>query len=60
MNGILAGYTDHTTIEHNKVYDLPYSGISVGWGWGLTDQGGDTNYPGNPGACPGGLGSAPP
>ena len=47
--GILAGYTDHTTIEHNKVYDLPYSGISVGWGWGLTDQGGDSNYPGNQG-----------
>lgn len=45
--GILAGYTDHTTITHNKVYDLPYTGISVGWGWGLTDQGGDTNYPGN-------------
>ncbi|MDQ1574573.1 MAG: hypothetical protein QOH44_2132 [Actinomycetota bacterium] len=47
--GILATYTDHTTIEHNRVYDLPYSGISVGWGWGLTDQGGDTNYPGNSG-----------
>ena len=47
--GILAGYTDHTTIEHNDVYDLPYSGISVGWGWGLTDQGGDSNYPGNSG-----------
>ncbi|WP_200949531.1 discoidin domain-containing protein [Leifsonia sp. Root227] len=47
--GILAGYTDHTTIEHNRVYDLPYSGISVGWGWGLTDKGGDTNYPGNSG-----------
>ncbi|MDQ1569870.1 MAG: hypothetical protein QOF79_544 [Actinomycetota bacterium] len=47
--GILATYTDHTTIEHNKVYDLPYSGISVGWGWGLTDQGGDYNYPGNSG-----------
>ncbi|MFC4031569.1 discoidin domain-containing protein [Streptomyces polygonati] len=47
--GILAGYTDHTVITHNKVYDLPYSGISVGWGWGLTDQGGDTNYPGNSG-----------
>ncbi|MDQ1549426.1 MAG: hypothetical protein QOD27_1084, partial [Microbacteriaceae bacterium] len=47
--GILTTYTDHTTIEHNKVYNLPYSGISVGWGWGLTDQGGDTNYPGNSG-----------
>jgi hypothetical protein len=47
--GILAGYTDHTVITHNKVYNLPYSGISVGWGWGLTDAGGDTNYPGNSG-----------
>jgi chitodextrinase len=47
--GILAGYTDHTVITHNKVYNLPYSGISVGWGWGLTDKGGDTNYPGNSG-----------
>ena len=47
--GIFDGYTDHTVITHNKVYDLPYSGISVGWGWGLTDPGGDTNYPGNSG-----------
>ncbi|MGW1541690.1 discoidin domain-containing protein [Streptomyces sp. NPDC002309] len=47
--GILAGYTDHTVITHNKVYDLPYSGISVGWGWGLTDKGGNTNYPTNGG-----------
>jgi hypothetical protein len=47
--GILAGYTAYTTIEHNLVSDLPYSGISVGWGWGLTDQGGDSNYPGNSG-----------
>jgi hypothetical protein len=47
--GIMAAYTDHTVITHNKVYDLPYSGISVGWGWGLTDKGGDINYPGNSG-----------
>ncbi|MFF3750591.1 discoidin domain-containing protein [Streptomyces sp. NPDC002018] len=47
--GILAGYTDHTVITHNKVYDLPYSGISVGWGWGLTDQGGNSAYPDNAG-----------
>jgi hypothetical protein len=47
--GIFAGYTDHTVIEHNKVTDLPYTGISVGWGWGLTDQGGNTNYPTNGG-----------
>ena len=47
--GILAGYTDSTVITHNKVYDLPYSGISVGWGWGLTDQGGNPAYPNNAG-----------
>ncbi|MEW1773627.1 discoidin domain-containing protein [Streptomyces sp. NPDC086777] len=47
--GILAGYTDTTVITHNKVHDLPYSGISVGWGWGLTDQGGNSAYPGNAG-----------
>lgn len=31
--GIFVGYTDHTVIEHNELYDLPYTGISVGWGW---------------------------
>ncbi|TDD63412.1 carbohydrate-binding protein [Kribbella antibiotica] len=44
---IMAGYTEHTVIEHNTIRDLPYSGISLGWGWGNTDVGGDTNYPGN-------------
>jgi hypothetical protein len=47
--GVFAGYTDHTVITHNKDYDLPYSGISVGWDWGLTDKCGDSNYPGNSG-----------
>ncbi len=31
--GIMAGYTDTTVIEHNELTDMPYSGISVGWGW---------------------------
>jgi chitodextrinase len=47
--GIFAGYTEHTVISHNKVHNLPYSGISVGWGWGMLDQGGDTNSPDNNG-----------
>jgi hypothetical protein len=38
--GIFAGYTEATLIAHNEVYDLPYSGISIGWGWGETDAGG--------------------
>lgn len=34
--GILAGYVRDVTIEHNELYDLSYSGISVGWGWTAT------------------------
>ena len=38
--GIFAGYTDGTVIAHNEICNLPYSGISVGWGWGEEDAGG--------------------
>ena len=38
--GVFAGYTNGTTIEHCEFYDLPYSAISVGWGWGELDAGG--------------------
>ncbi|MBQ9200854.1 MAG: right-handed parallel beta-helix repeat-containing protein [Bacteroidales bacterium] len=31
--GIIAGYVRDFLIEHNEVFELPYSGISVGWGW---------------------------
>ncbi len=31
---ILAYYTGETTIAHNEIIDVPYTGISVGWGWG--------------------------
>jgi len=44
-NGIFVGYTTHTVIDHNAVSHMPYSAISVGWGWGVPDQGGaDTRY----------------
>ncbi|MFC0214749.1 Ig-like domain-containing protein [Paenibacillus chartarius] len=32
-----AGYVENTHITHNEIFDLPYSGISLGWGWGLAD-----------------------
>jgi hypothetical protein len=38
--GIFVGYTQRTTLAHNEIHDLPYSGISVGWGWGEEDAGG--------------------
>jgi hypothetical protein len=31
--GIGVGYASGISIEHNEVSDLPYTGISVGWGW---------------------------
>ena len=34
--GILAGYVSDTRIEHNEICEIPYSGISVGWGWTKT------------------------
>ncbi|MGB2819489.1 MAG: right-handed parallel beta-helix repeat-containing protein [Phycisphaerae bacterium] len=38
--GIFVGYTDGTLIAHNELRNLPYTGISVGWGWGEEDAGG--------------------
>lgn len=33
--GICAGYVAYNTISHNEIENLPYTGISVGWGgWG--------------------------
>lgn len=34
--GILAGYVSDITIAHNQVCEVPYSGISLGWGWTQT------------------------
>lgn len=31
--GIGVGYARQIVIEHNEVTDLPYTGISLGWGW---------------------------
>jgi hypothetical protein len=31
--GIGAGYVRNARIENNEICDVPYTGISVGWGW---------------------------
>ena len=31
--GIGVGYARNVSIGHNEVFNLPYTGISVGWGW---------------------------
>lgn len=30
---ICAYFSNATTISHNDIYNVPYTGISVGWGW---------------------------
>ncbi|MBB6731851.1 discoidin domain-containing protein [Cohnella zeiphila] len=35
--GIFAGFVDGIAIEHNEVAYVPYTGISVGWGWTGSD-----------------------
>ena len=38
--GVFIGYTQRTTVANNEIRDLPYTGVSVGWGWGEEDAGG--------------------
>ena len=48
--GIYIGFTTRTTVSHNDIQDVPWSGIAVGWGWGLLDEGA---FPGLPNATQG-------
>ncbi len=36
--GIIAGYPENIIIAHNDLYNMPYSGISVGFGWTSKDN----------------------
>lgn len=33
--GITGGYVSHLTIDHCEIDETHYTGISIGWGWGL-------------------------
>ena len=48
--GIYVGFTTGTVVTHNTVMHTPWSGLAIGWGWGLLD---DPSFPGVPGAVPG-------
>ena len=43
--GILAGYVGNTSISYNTMVNLPYSGISLGWGWGFNGSEVNGAYP---------------
>jgi hypothetical protein len=47
---IFVGFTTGTVITHNTISHTPWSGVAIGWGWGLFDKG---SFPGLPGAVPG-------
>jgi len=38
--GIWIGYASRTLIAHNELFDLPYTAISNGWGWGVVSYAG--------------------
>ncbi len=48
--GITIGFAEYTKVMRNTIVDVPWTGISIGWGWGLLDQG---SFPGLPNATSG-------
>ncbi|MEO3807371.1 ricin-type beta-trefoil lectin domain protein [Sphaerisporangium sp. B11E5] len=41
---VVTTYVTTATISHNEVYNLPYTGMSIGYGWGSNDAGGSNHY----------------
>ncbi|MGW4638935.1 ricin-type beta-trefoil lectin domain protein [Sphaerisporangium sp. NPDC004334] len=41
---VLPTYVSTALISHNEVYNLPYTGMSIGYGWGANEPGGNTSY----------------
>jgi hypothetical protein len=52
--GIYVGFAARTLVRHNDVDGVPWSGIALGWGWGLYDPG---SFPGLPNATSGEWGT---
>ena len=36
--GITAFYSRGLRLMHNEIFDIPYTGISIGWGWSFAQQ----------------------
>ncbi|MDX8051793.1 RICIN domain-containing protein [Lentzea sp. BCCO 10_0798] len=41
---VLNTYVNTATVSHNEIYNMPYSGLSLGYGWGANDAGGSNHY----------------
>jgi hypothetical protein len=46
-NPIFAAYVADTSIDHNTIHKSAYSGICLGWGWGMTSYMRNVNATGN-------------
>jgi len=51
---IFIGFARETLVDRNTIVEVPWSGIAIGWGWGLLDPG---SFPGAPGAVSGQWGT---
>ncbi|WP_043633231.1 ricin-type beta-trefoil lectin domain protein [Nonomuraea candida] len=43
---VLTTYVTGADVSHNEVYNLPYTGMSIGYGWGANEPGGSAHYAG--------------
>lgn len=43
--GIYLGFSTNSVIQKNHIQNVPWTGIAIGWGWGLLDPGGFTGLP---------------
>ncbi|WP_405564723.1 right-handed parallel beta-helix repeat-containing protein [Streptomyces phaeochromogenes] len=44
MTAVLVTYATNATVSHNEIYEMPYTGIAIGYGWGTNDPGGSQDY----------------
>ncbi len=45
---VMFTYTESVVVSHNELFNLPYSGINSGYGWGTNDAGGNGDYAARP------------
>ncbi|MDR8411857.1 RICIN domain-containing protein [Nonomuraea sp. 3-1Str] len=41
---VLATYVTNADVSHNEVYNMPYTGMAIGYGWGANEPGGNNQY----------------
>ncbi|HVZ89260.1 MAG TPA: right-handed parallel beta-helix repeat-containing protein [Polyangia bacterium] len=42
--GVMFTYAASVVVSHNEIYNVPYSGMNSGLGWGTNDAGGNNDY----------------